>query len=197
MIFICYKLSVRELKDKEAVVESLLRIIEPVRGAGELREGIEDTPKRVIKSYEELFGGYKLDPKKILSTSFENTKNYHDIVILKDIDFFSTCEHHLLPFFGKVDVAYIPEGKVVGLSKLARIVHCFSRRLQIQEKLGQEIMSSISKYVKTKDVFVKIEAEHFCMKSRGVRTKASKMVTISTCGKFREQSVKIEVLQSI
>lgn len=152
-----------------------------------------DTPKRVIKSYRELFGGYKQDPKKILGTTFEKS-GYHQMVICKDIELYSTCGHHMLPFYGKAHVAYIPDERVVGLSKLARLVEVFARRLQIQEKLTQQICDTMHDVLKPKGVMVVIEAKHHCMCSRGVAKQHSSMVTSAIKGAFEKQSVRQEFM---
>lgn len=150
------------------------------------REGLLDTPKRVVKSWKELYSGYKLDPKEILSTCFEDGA-CDEMVILKDIEFCSMCEHHVLPFRGTAHVAYIPSGKVVGLSKLARLVDCFAKRLQIQEKMTQQIAKSIEEVLQPKGVAVVVEAHHQCMSCRGVGKNSTTMITSSMLGVFREK----------
>lgn len=152
------------------------------------REGLLDTPKRVVKSWIDLYKGYKQDPKEILSTVFKDG-SCDEMVILKDIEFSSMCEHHVLPFRGKAHIAYLPKGKVVGLSKLARLVDCFAKRLQIQEKMTQQISKSIEKYLIPNGVAVIIEAHHQCMSCRGVGKQNSTMITSSMLGKFRNNSI--------
>jgi len=150
------------------------------------REGLVDTPKRVIKSYKEIYGGYGKKVKDII-TVFES-EGFDEMVLLKDIEFFSTCEHHMLPFFGKAHVAYIPgkSGKIVGISKLARIVDIFARRLQNQERLTQQIVDAIEKHLEPLGVAVVIEAQHFCMKARGVAKHEAKMKTAHMTGVFKD-----------
>ncbi len=164
----------------EDAVRSILSFI----GEDPQREGLLDTPKRVVKSWGELYGGYKQDPAKILSTVFKDGA-CDEMVILKDIAFSSTCEHHMLPFIGKAHVAYLPKGRVVGLSKLARLVDCYAKRLQIQEKMTQEISGAVQAHLKPKGVAVVIEAHHQCMSCRGVG-KNSTMITSSMLGTFRK-----------
>ena len=150
------------------------------------REGLIDTPKRVINSYAELFSGYTQDPSEILERTFEETDGYGDIVLLKDIRVESYCEHHLIPITGVAHVAYIPENRVVGISKLARTVELFSKRLQIQEKLTSQVANAINDTLKPKGVAVLIEAEHGCMTTRGVHKPGVNMVTKTLIGCFKE-----------
>lgn len=163
-------------------VKSFLELI----GEDPCREGLKDTPKRVVKSWAELYRGYSENPGEILSTVFEDGA-CDEMVILKDIDFSSMCEHHVLPFRGRAHVAYIPMGRVVGLSKLARLVDCFAKRLQIQEKMTQEIADSIEEALSPKGVAVVVEAHHQCMSCRGVGKNGTTMITSSMLGVFREQ----------
>jgi len=149
------------------------------------REGLKETPKRMIKSWEELFAGYKQEPKDILTVFKEDDViPYNQIILLKDIEFYSTCEHHFLPFVGKAHVAYVPKDKVVGISKLARIIEIFSRRLQIQERVGNQVTQSLMDILKPQGAACIIEAKHFCMTSRGVGKQNSVMVTSSLKGCF-------------
>jgi len=160
------------------------------------RDGLKDTPARIIRSWGELYAGYKMDPDSILSTAFDNEEGYDEMVILRDIEFYSTCEHHALPFYGKVHIAYVPQekGKVVGISKLARLVECFARRLQIQERLTKQISDSIQRNLNPQGVAVFIEAQHFCMTSRGVKKQGSTMVTSSLLGCMRLDAARMEFL---
>ncbi len=160
------------------------------------REGLKDTPRRVVKSWSTLFGGYSMDPKEILERRF-SSESYNQMIVLKDIELFSTCEHHLLPFYGKVHIAYIPNGHVVGLSKLARLAECFARRLQIQERLTQQIAESLMENTGAKGVGVMLEAKHMCMVARGVNKQNSVMVTSALRGCFMDQQVKEEFLKLI
>ncbi len=166
-----------------AIVRQFLEAI----GENPDREGLQDTPKRVVKSWKELYAGYGEDPREILSTVFEDGA-CDEMVILKDIDFQSMCEHHVLPFRGKAHVAYLPNGKVVGLSKLARLVDCYARRLQIQEKMTRQIAEAVEQHLNPKGVAVVIEAHHQCMSCRGVKKNGTTMITSSMLGAFRNQS---------
>lgn len=170
--------------DGHKVVRQFLELI----GENPDREGLLDTPKRVVKSWLELYRGYKEDPAQILSTVFEDG-SCEEMVILKDIEFTSMCEHHVLPFKGKAHVAYLPNGKVVGLSKLARLVDCFSKRLQIQEKMTQQIAKEIDKHLNPNGVAVVVEAHHQCMSCRGVGKQNSTMITSSMVGAFRKDAI--------
>jgi len=163
-------------------------------GEDPLREGLQETPERIIRSWDKLFGGYKQNPKDVLSKAFSEVAGYDQMIVLKDIEFYSTCEHHMLPFFGKAHVAYLPKNKVVGISKLARLVEVFARRLQIQERLTQQIADSLLEGADALGVGVVIEAQHFCMVARGVEKQESIMVTSALRGVFMEQAVREEFL---
>lgn len=149
------------------------------------REGLRDTPDRISRMCEELYGGMEEDPSVHLSKMFSVENN--GMVIERDITFYSTCEHHILPFYGKVHIAYIPDGKVVGLSKLARTVEVFARRLQLQEQLTGQIADALMKEMKPKGVLVMAEAEHMCMTMRGIKKPGSKTVTLAKRGIFEDQ----------
>lgn len=177
----------------EKLIKSLLTEL----GEDVNREGLKRTPHRVVKSWNELYSGYKIKPEKVLGTTF-SSEGYDQMVLLRDIELFSTCEHHMLPFFGRAHVAYIPSKRVVGLSKLARLVECYSRRLQIQERLTQQIAKSIQDVLNPVGVAVVIEAEHFCMRARGVNKQNSIMVTSCLLGAFKDDvSARAEFMQSI
>ena len=150
------------------------------------REGLLDTPARVARSYVELFAGYETDPRGYLESTFEEVGGYDQLIVLKDIRFVSFCEHHMLPVIGKAHVGYLPNGRVVGISKLARVVNGFARRLQIQEKLTAEIANAIQEVLQPHGVGVVIEAEHSCMTLRGVNTVGSSLTTSSLLGKVRD-----------
>ena len=150
------------------------------------REGLLETPRRVVKAYRELFAGYETDPREDLERTFEEVGGYDELVILRDIRVVSFCEHHMLPFLGKAHVGYLPNDRVVGISKLARVVHGFARRLQIQEKLTAEIAEAIQDILKPKGVGVVIVSEHSCMTMRGVNTPGSKLTTSSLLGDVRD-----------
>lgn len=181
-----------ELEDtNKDIQDTIIRQLEFI-GEDPTREGLLETPRRVVKSWKKLFEGYDKDPKEILSTVF--TQKYDEMVLLKDIELYSTCEHHMIPFVGKCHIAYIPDGKVVGLSKLARLMECFTRRLQIQEKLTNQIVDAIDEHLKPKGVACIIEAKHFCMCSRGVEKQNSSMVTSALRGVFHEPEARQEFM---
>ena len=150
------------------------------------REGLIETPKRVVKAFEEYFAGYYQDPKNILEKTFSETSNYQEFVMLKDIDFRSHCEHHLAPIIGKAAIAYMPNDCVVGISKLARTVDVFTKRLQTQETMTAEIANSIQLHLKPKGVAIYLSAEHHCMSSRGVKKAHVDMVTTHFTGSFKD-----------
>jgi len=177
---------------EELVREMIVRL-----GEDPDREGLTRTPERVKKAYDYLTRGYKEDPEALLRKALF-TVTYDEMVIVKDIEMFSLCEHHMLPFFGKVHIAYIPNGKVIGLSKLPRLVEIFSRRLQIQERLTTQIAETIQKTIEPQGVGVVIEARHLCMMMRGVEKQHSAAVTSSMLGCFREeQETRTEFLSLI
>ena len=177
---------------EELVREMLVRF-----GEDPQREGLLRTPERVQKAMEFLTRGYSEDPETLLKKALF-TVNYDEMVIVKDVEMFSLCEHHMLPFFGKVHVAYIPNGKVIGLSKIPRLIEMFSRRLQIQERLTTQIAEIIQKVIQPQGVGVVIEARHLCMMMRGVEKQHSAAVTSSMLGCFREeQETRTEFLSLI
>jgi GTP cyclohydrolase I len=177
------------LTDQELVTVLLERM-----GDDPQREGLLDTPKRVVKSWKEIYGGYKQDPAAVLGTTFEGGK-YDQMVICKDIELFSTCEHHMLPFYGSVTVGYIPKERVVGLSKLARLVEVFARRLQIQERLTGQIADTLQEVLAPGGVMVVVKAKHHCMCSRGVGKQNSWMITSAIHGDFYKPEVRNEFLK--
>lgn len=152
------------------------------------REGLKDTPKRVVKSYEEFFEGYNADPEEILQRTFSETEGYDEMVVLRDIRIESHCEHHMLPIIGKVHIAYIPKSRVVGISKLARVVDIYAKRMQIQEKLTAQIANSINSILQPKGVAVVVEATHQCMSTRGVHKSGAIMQTSHMLGIFRQDT---------
>jgi len=177
---------------EELVREMLVRL-----GEDPDREGLTGTPDRVHRAYEHLLKGYKEDPQSMLKKALF-TVSYDEMVIVKDVEMFSLCEHHMLPFFGKVHVAYIPNGKVIGLSKIPRLIEIFSRRLQIQERLTTQIAETIQQAIQPQGVGVVIEARHLCMMMRGVEKQHSAAVTSSMLGCFRdEQETRTEFLSLI
>ncbi|WP_027283307.1 GTP cyclohydrolase I FolE [Rubritepida flocculans] len=149
------------------------------------REGLADTPARVVRAYEEFFAGYATDPVEMLARSFEETDGYDEMVVLRDIRLESHCEHHMVPIIGRAHVAYLPNGRVVGISKLARVVEAYAKRLQIQEKLTAQIANTIESVLKPKGVAVVIEAAHQCMTTRGIHKPGVSMVTSRMLGAFR------------
>jgi GTP cyclohydrolase I len=165
--------------------EALIRELLIELGEDPGREGLEKTPQRVSKMYEFLTKGYHEDVKTVLNGAIFKEK-YSEMVIVRDIDFFSLCEHHLIPFYGKVHVAYIPSGKIIGLSKIPRIVEVFARRLQVQERLTQQIAQTLYDHLKPQGVGVVIEARHLCMIMRGVEKQNSVATTSSMLGVFRD-----------
>lgn len=166
-------------------------------GEDPAREGLLDTPKRVVKSWDDFFKGYRMDPKEVLGTTFE-AEGYDQMILLRDIEMYSHCEHHMVNFNGRVHIAYIPSKRVVGLSKLARLVEVFSRRLQIQERLTQQIAESMWTILKPRGVAVMIEAKHFCMCARGVGKQNSVMQTTALKGLFKtDAKARTEFLQAI
>lgn len=168
--------------------EAAVRTLIAYSGDNPRREGLLDTPERVTRAYGELFRGYSECPVEALSRTFEEVGGYDDVVLIRDIEFFSHCEHHILPFVGKAHVAYYPEGRVVGLSKLARVVDIFARRLQTQENLTAQIAAAIEQVLKPRGVAVMIEAEHMCMSLRGISKVGASTVTSQFSGMFREDS---------
>ena len=164
----------------EKLITELLKTI----GEDTKREGLVGTPERVAKSYKKLFGGYNEDPKKLIKV-FDN-EGYDEMIIAKDIDFYSTCEHHMIPFFGKTYIGYIPDDKIIGLSKLPRLVEIFSRRLQNQERLTKQIADTLNDMLSPRGVGVVIVAEHLCMKARGVEKQNCTISTSSFTGLFKK-----------
>ncbi len=165
------------------------RMIEAI-GESPNREGLIDTPKRVVKSWKKIFGGYSQTAEEVLQTAF--TEEYDQMIVCKDIEFYSTCEHHMLPFYGKAHIGYIPNEKVVGLSKMPRLLEVFARRMQIQERLTNQVADSMQRIIQPKGAGVIIEAKHHCMVCRGVEKQNSSMITTALTGVFKEQLVKDE-----
>ena len=171
-----------------------------LRWAGEdpSREGLLDTPKRVVKAYSEWFGGYAIDPGEYLSRTFEEVAGYDEMIVLRDIEFESHCEHHIAPIIGRAHVGYLPTDRVVGISKLARVVDAFARRFQVQEKLTAQIAQCIQDNLHPLGVAVVIDASHECMTTRGVHKRGVSMVTSQMLGSFRDDArTRTEFLQFI
>jgi GTP cyclohydrolase I len=172
-------------EERNAVLERLIRDLLKEIGEDPSREGLERTPERVAKAYRYLTSGYSQDVGEVLNDALF-TEEYDEMVVVKDIDFYSLCEHHVLPFFGKCHIAYMPSRKIVGLSKIPRLVETFSRRLQVQERLTTQIAQTINDVLQPRGVAVVIEAIHLCMLMRGVEKQNSKAVTSAMLGAFRD-----------
>ncbi len=176
-----------DLRPTQAEAEDAVRVLLRWAGDNPNREGLLDTPKRVAKSYRELFSGYDLDASDVLGTTFEEVGGYDDIILVRDIPFHSHCEHHMVPIVGKAHVAYLPAGRVLGLSKIARVVEIYGRRLQTQETMTAQIATAIETTLKPRGVAVLIDAEHMCMSMRGVRKQGSTTLTTSFTGAFKTE----------
>lgn len=174
-------------RPSRAEAEAAVRTLLAWAGDDAAREGLVDTPARVARSFEERFAGYREDPRDHLIKTFEEVAGYEELILLKDIPLVSTCEHHMLPITGRVHVGYLPRGRVVGISKLARVVQGFAKRLQIQEKLTAEIAEAIEDVLQPHGVGVVIEAQHACMTLRGVNTPGSSLTTCRLLGALRDQ----------
>lgn len=161
------------------------------------REGLLDTPSRVVKAYDELFGGYNIDPKEVLGRTFEEVAGYNDVVLVKDIQFHSHCEHHMVPIIGKAHVAYLPDERVLGLSKIARVVDIFAHRLQTQESMTAQIATAIDETLAPLGVAVMIEAEHMCMAMRGIRKQGSTTITTRFTGEFEKPENQYRFLEML
>ncbi len=172
-------------KPSRAEAESAVKTLLAWAGEDIKREGLKDTPKRVIKAYEDWFSGYNEDPKEVLKKTFSELDGYDEIIMLRDIRIESHCEHHIAPFIGSAHVAYLPKKRVVGISKLARITKIFSKRMQVQEKLTAQIANCIQEVLKPRGVAVVVEAQHQCMTTRGINAPGISMVTSQLLGKFR------------
>lgn len=179
-------------------IEQAIRTLLAATGDDPSREGLRETPARVARAYSEWFAGYRVDPKSCLDRVFEETQGYEDTVLLRDIPLVSTCEHHMAPITGKAHVAYRPNGKVVGISKLSRLVDGYARRLQLQERLTNEIALALDEALQPKGVAVVIEAAHGCMATRGVNQHGILMVTKCWLGDFKKnETLRRELMESI
>jgi GTP cyclohydrolase IA len=167
----------------DSMEETIRTLLEQI-GEDPEREGLKDTPKRVAKMYREVFAGIGVDPSTALTTTFE--EDYEGLVVVKDINYYTFCEHHLIPFFGKAHIGYIPNGRVVGLSKFARLVELVSKRPQVQERMTQQVADAIMNVLKPKGVIVSVEGQHLCMCARGVKKPGSSTVTTVKKGIFKE-----------
>jgi GTP cyclohydrolase I len=181
--------SINELvKPDRAEVEAAVRTLIRWTGENPDRDGLIETPKRVTKAFEEWFRGYSHDPHEILAKTFEEIEGYDEMIVLRAIPFQSHCEHHMAPIIGKAWVGYVPTGRVVGISKLARVVDAFAKRLQIQEKMTAQIAQAIEDVLRPQGVAVVIKARHHCMSTRGVNKKGTDLVTSKMTGVFRENA---------
>lgn len=175
----------------EGHVREILRLI----GEDPDREGLVDTPRRVRKMYEEIFAGYEVDPREVLGVTFD--EKHEELVIVKDIVFYSQCEHHMAPFFGKAHIGYIPSGRIAGLSKFARLVDAVTRKLQVQERITSEIADIFEEVLTPHGTMVVLEAEHMCMCARGVRKYGSRTLTSAVRGRFRTDAALREEFMSL
>jgi GTP cyclohydrolase I len=178
--------------------EDAVRVL--LRWAGEdpAREGLLDTPKRVVRAYRDWFSGYSLDPDDYLQRTFEEVAGYDELIVLRNIEFESHCEHHMAPIIGRVHVGYLPDGKVVGISKLARVVEAYARRFQVQEKMTAQIADCIQRVLQPRGVGVVVDGAHECMTTRGVHKRGVSMVTSKMLGSFRDDArTRSEFLQFI
>ncbi|MGB8365468.1 MAG: GTP cyclohydrolase I FolE [Rhizomicrobium sp.] len=176
----------RNSRPSRVQAEEAVRTLLLWAGDDPAREGLRDTPERVARAFEDWFSGYSVDPEEFLSRTFEEVEGYDDMIVLRDIRFESHCEHHLAPIIGRAHVGYLPTHKVVGISKLARVVEAYARRLQVQEKMNAQIANCIQKVLEPKGVAVVIEAAHQCMTTRGVHKQGVTMVTSTMLGEFRK-----------
>lgn len=183
------------MTEKMELGATAVRLLLEMMGEDPTREGLRDTPERVARAYMEMTSGYDTRPGDILETTFD--VSYDEMVILKDIHFISLCEHHMLPFTGEAHVGYMPGERVVGLSKMARLVHCFARRLQVQERMTQQVAEAMMTHLKPRGVAVIVQAHHSCMSCRGVKQESSKMVTSAMLGSMRDAAQRAEFLQLI
>jgi len=176
----------------EAHVKEILKLI----GEDVEREGLIETPARVTRMYEEIYAGYEVEPREVLGVVFD--ENHEELVIVKDIVYYSQCEHHMVPFFGKVHIGYLPSGKIVGLSKLARLVEAVTRRLQVQERITSTIANVLDEELDPQGVFVVVEGEHLCMCARGIKKPGSKTITTAARGLYKhDAALRSEFMQLI
>ncbi|HKQ83141.1 MAG TPA: GTP cyclohydrolase I FolE [Steroidobacteraceae bacterium] len=187
-----------ERKVTQAAAEEAIRTLLLWAGEDPQREGLRDTPSRVVKAYRDWFSGYAADPAEYLRRTFEEVAGYDEMIVLRDIEFESHCEHHMAPIIGRAHIGYLPTNKVVGISKLARVVNGYARRFQVQEKLTAEIAGCINDVLKPRGVGVVIDAAHQCMTTRGVHKRRVSMITSTMLGGFREDArTRAEFLQFI
>jgi GTP cyclohydrolase IA len=172
----------------KAAAEDAVRVLLRWAGDNPSREGLRDTPRRVVSAFKDWYSGYGVDPREYLRRTFEETAGYDEMVVLRDIEFESHCEHHMAPIIGRAHVGYLPTNKVVGISKLARVVNAYARRLQVQEKMTAEIAACINTVLQPQGVGVVIEAVHECMTTRGVHSRGVSMITSKMLGTFRSDA---------
>jgi GTP cyclohydrolase I len=180
--------STAERRPDRAAAEAAVRTLISYAGDDPLREGLQDTPKRVVRAFDEFFSGYLADPVELLERTFEEIDGYDEMVLLRDIPFASHCEHHMVPFIGKAHIAYLPHRRVVGISKLARVLEVYAKRLQIQEKLTAQVANTIQRVLEPRGVAVAIESQHQCMTMRGVNKPGVAMSTTTMLGAFRDDA---------
>ena len=181
-----------ELRPSREEAEAAVRTLIAWAGDDPDREGLMNTPRRVARAYEELFSGYSHDPSEVLTTTFKDVGGYQDMVLVRDIPFYSHCEHHMVPFIGKAHVAYYPVDGVVGISKLARLVEVYARRLQTQETMTAQISAALVDFIGARGIAVMIEAEHLCMSMRGVQKAGASTMTSHFTGVFKEDAAERE-----
>lgn len=185
-------------RPSRAEAEAAVRTLIAWAGDDPTREGVLDTPKRVVEAYEEFFAGYRTDPEALLARTFEEVEGYDEMVLLRDIRFESHCEHHMVPIIGVAHVAYLPTDRVVGISKLARVVEAYAKRLQIQEKLNAQIADTLNRVLRPRGVAVVIESEHHCMTTRGIRKPGTTMLTSRMIGAFKsDRELRREFMDAI
>jgi len=175
-----------KVRENAAEIEAHIREILRLIGEDPDREGLLETPKRVRQMFEELFAGYEVDPREVIGVTFD--EQHEELVIVKDIVYYSQCEHHMAPFFGKVHIGYIPSGRIAGLSKFARLVDAVTRRLQVQERITSEIADILEEVLRPHGAMVVVEGEHLCMCARGVKKPGSKTITSAVRGQFRKNA---------
>jgi GTP cyclohydrolase I len=192
------KTAAKPRKPSRKQAEEAIRTLLLWAGDDPSREGLVDTPARVVRAYEDWFSGYKQDPLQYLKRTFEEVEGYDEMIVLRDIEFESHCEHHMAPIIGHAHVGYLPDNKVVGISKLARVVEAYARRLQVQEKMTAQVANCIQDILQPKGVGVVIEASHQCMTTRGIHKTNVSMVTSTMLGDFRrDEKTRAEFLQMI
>ena len=174
--------------DEQRIQLAVAAILDAI-GEDPNRDGLKDTPRRVARMYEELFSGIDVDPKSVLDTVFDEEMHQEEVVIVRDVPFYSVCEHHLLPFFGKAHMGYVPDGKIAGASKLARVLDVVARQPQLQERMTSQIADAIHEVLRPDGVVVVVEAKHLCMSMRGVKKEGSGIVTSATRGKFDKRGI--------